>query len=290
MHSLRTHALRADDVGAARDWYAALTGVSAYFDQPFYVGFELGGYELGIQPLPGVASALWGVDDIEAALARAVELGAEVVTPVRDVGDDILVCSFTDPFGNHVGFVYNPNFAVPSVGATVVADAPATMAAAGGALAPVEIHHHVEVLAPRDSVFADWTDSARMTAWLGRTARVALHIGGPYELLFLEDAPAGHQGSELCRVLSFLPGRMLSFTWNAPPEHPATRLRHTWVVLQFTETATGCRIDLHHTGWPQEGFTADGAPTEDSPWPATFDYFNTAWGRLLSLYAARLDA
>jgi len=290
LHSLRTLAIRSADVAAARDWYAAFTGTKAYFDQPFYVGFELGGYELGIQPTPGVATALWGVDDIHAALERAVAAGAEVTTPIRDVGDNILVCAFRDPFGNVVGLIDNPNFKVPSAKATVVADSPASIAAADGALAPVGIHHHTVVPGTPAEAFADWTASDRMTAWLGVETHIELRIGGPYELLFMADAPAGNQGSERCRVLSFLPGQMVSFTWNAPPHHPHTRLRHTWVVLQFTATADGTRVDLHHTGWPAEGWDDGGAAVENSPWAETLAYFEVAWGRMLAAYTAHRTA
>ena len=286
LHSLRTLALRASDVAAARDWYAAFTGTRAYFDQPFYVGFDLGGYELGIQPAPGVATALWGVDDIVAALARAVAAGAEVTTPVRDVGDGIRVCAFRDPFGNELGLIDNPHFRVPSVGATVVVDRPARLAAADGALASVDIHHAVEVPVPPAEVFADWTDANRMQAWLGTTVRIELRIGGPYEILFVADAPEGERGSEGCRVLSYLPDQMVSFTWNAPPHHPATRSKHTWVVLQLIAVDGGTRVELHHTGWPAGGWTDAGDPVPESPWPTTRAYFATAWQRLLGAYGA----
>ena len=290
LHSLRTLAIRAADVAAARDWYAALTGTAAYFDQPFYVGFELGGYELGIQPLPGVATPLWGVDDIDAALARVVEGGGEVLEAVRDVGDGIRVCAFRDPFGNVLGFIDNPNFRVPSVEATVVADRPVRLAAPRGHLAPVEVHHEVRVPGPAARAFADWTDADRMSRWLGVSVEIELRIGGPYELRFMADAPAGSQGSEHCRVLSFLPGRMVSFTWNAPPQHAHTRPRHTWVVVQFTEEADHTVVSLTHTGWPAEGWDATGTPRAGSPWPATHAYFEAAWGRMLAGYAHHRSA
>jgi len=286
LRALCTMALRADDVAAARDWYAAFNGVDAYFDRPFYVGFELAGYELGIQPRPGAPTALWGTDDLEGDLARALAAGATELTAIRDVGDGIRVCAFEDPFGNPVGLIDNPHFKVPGVGATVVVDAPARLAAAGGALAPVEQVHAIEVPHPRAEVYKDWTDSSAMTAWLGIPVDIGLRIGGPFELHFMADAPAGTRGSELCRVLSFLPGRMLSFTWNAPPHHPDTRLRHTWVVVQFSDTPTGTRVELVHTGWPDEGWTHAGEAIEDSPWQETFDYFQVAWGRMLAAYTA----
>lgn len=296
MHALCTHTLRATDLTAARDWYTRLTGVAPYFDQPFYVGFALGGYELGIQPstaevVAGSGTTYWGVDDAQAAVDRALALGATPADPVRDVGEGIQLGAVHDPFGNRLGFVANPHFAVPPVGATVVAAAPAALAAPDGQLAPATLTAQVTVARAPDAVFADWSSSARMSAWLGVPTRIALQIGGPYELHFLADAPAGARGSEGCRVLSFLPGRMLSFTWNAPPHHPETRLRHTWVVLQLDPLPGGAtRLSLHHTGWPAAAFGADGQPHPDSPWAETHAYFAAAWPRMLAGYAAHAGA
>ncbi len=290
LHSLRTHALWADDVAAARDWYAALTGIVAYFDQPFYVGFELGGYELGVVPrssdTEGIVGnvAYWGVDDLDGALARAVAAGAVVVEPLRDVGANIRLCTVRDPFGNLLGLIDNPNFRVPALGATVVADRPIAMAAPDGVLAPAEIHRSVEVAASPAQAFAEWTNGEQMTRWLGVPTEIELRIGGPYEVHFMADAPEGARGSERCCVLSFLPGRMVSFTWNAPPDQPQTRSLHTWVVLQFTESDIGTRLDLHHTGWPAAGFDASGRPLDNSPWAETFTYFERAWGRMLAAW------
>jgi predicted enzyme related to lactoylglutathione lyase len=111
---LRTVIYPVSDLAAAKAWYASLVGHGPYFDQAFYVGFEVGGFELGLLP-DGDASTsgpqpLWGVADASAALARAVELGAKLLDPVQDVGDGIRVCAVRDPFGNRVGFIENPNF------------------------------------------------------------------------------------------------------------------------------------------------------------------------------------
>src|SRR5690606_26253023 len=48
---LRTAKYAAADLAAAREWYIKVTGVQPYFDEPFYVGFNIGGFELGIVPL-----------------------------------------------------------------------------------------------------------------------------------------------------------------------------------------------------------------------------------------------
>jgi hypothetical protein len=55
------------------------------------------------------------VDDIAAAYARARDLGAGERSPIQDVGDGILVATVTDPFGNALGLIENPNFRVENV-------------------------------------------------------------------------------------------------------------------------------------------------------------------------------
>jgi len=55
-------------------------GRDRYFDEPFYVGFAVGGFELGLVPdgQPGLAGVqvYWGVADAAAELARLTALGA----------------------------------------------------------------------------------------------------------------------------------------------------------------------------------------------------------------------
>lgn len=102
------------DLGAAREWYAAAFGVRPYFDEPYYVGFDVGGYELGLHPGSpeggtGVV-AYWGVGDAEETVERLASLGAEIDSPVRDVGEGIRVATVRDPYGNAVGIIENPHF------------------------------------------------------------------------------------------------------------------------------------------------------------------------------------
>ncbi|HSV68543.1 MAG TPA: VOC family protein [Methylibium sp.] len=111
---LRTALYPAPDLAAAKAWYAQVVGHAPYFDQPFYVGFEVGGYELGLLPdgTPGSSGPqpLWGVADAEAAYARLLALGATPLQPVTEVGEGIRVAAVTDPFGNRFGIIENPHF------------------------------------------------------------------------------------------------------------------------------------------------------------------------------------
>ena len=111
---LRTAIYPVADIGAAKRWYAEMLGQAPYFDQPFYVGFSVGGFELGLVP-DGEAGtsgprALWGVADIAAAVARLHALGASEIEPVTDVGEGIKVAAVRDPFGNRFGLIENPLF------------------------------------------------------------------------------------------------------------------------------------------------------------------------------------
>jgi predicted enzyme related to lactoylglutathione lyase len=113
---LRTVIYHVPDIAEAKAWYSAAFGLAPYFDEPFYVGFQVGGFELGLHPdMSGVqfgnnAVAYWGVDDIAAAHADLVGHGATPAEPITDVGGDIKVATLTDPFGNVIGIIENPHF------------------------------------------------------------------------------------------------------------------------------------------------------------------------------------
>lgn len=111
---LRTVIYPAPDLARAKQWYSEVLGQPPYFDQPFYVGFNVGGFELGLLPdgTPGTtgAQALWGVADAAAAHARLLALGATALEPVTEVGEGIKVAAVSDPFGNRLGIIENPMF------------------------------------------------------------------------------------------------------------------------------------------------------------------------------------
>ena len=120
---LRTVIYKVGDLAAAKAWYRKATGVDPYFDEPFYVGFNVGGYELGLNPdistvKPGAGGTVvyWGVVDAGAALARLLGLGARPHEGVQDVGGGIRVASVLDPFGNVLGIIENPHFKIEGPG------------------------------------------------------------------------------------------------------------------------------------------------------------------------------
>jgi predicted enzyme related to lactoylglutathione lyase len=113
---LRTVIYAAADLEKAKDWYSQVLSQQPYFSEPFYVGFNVGGFELGLDPdtssvQPGNnAVAYWGVSDAKAAYGRLLSLGARENGPVHEVGGGILVGTVLDPFGNVLGIIENPHF------------------------------------------------------------------------------------------------------------------------------------------------------------------------------------
>jgi predicted enzyme related to lactoylglutathione lyase len=114
---LRTVVYRTSDLAKAKAWYSQVLGKQPYFDQPFYVGFNVEGYELGLVPDEKAATqrdstgiAYWGVADAKATYDRLLKMGATAHEPIQDVGEGIIVGAVTDPFGNIFGVIYNPKF------------------------------------------------------------------------------------------------------------------------------------------------------------------------------------
>lgn len=115
LEGLRTVIYPAPDLDGAKRWWAELLGVEPYFDQPFYVGFNVGGYELALLPDANPANGAlvyWGVPDVPQAVASAISSGSIEHTPVADVGEGIVTATVTTPFGSILGFIFNPNFSL----------------------------------------------------------------------------------------------------------------------------------------------------------------------------------
>ncbi len=110
--------VQSEDLEKAKLWYTQLLGKSPYFDQPFYVGFNVGGFELGLNPtkekilLGNNVETYLGVSDITISLQTALKLEAKVVSNIQDVGENIRVATIHDPFGNILGLIENPNFKI----------------------------------------------------------------------------------------------------------------------------------------------------------------------------------
>ncbi|GAA3849776.1 VOC family protein [Saccharothrix violaceirubra] len=124
LRGLTTISYYADDVVEARDWYAKVLGVPAYFARPeegtpSYVEFRVGDFEheLGIvdrkfapHDTAGGPITYWAVDDLDASLERLVALGATPHRPPTAYGPGFVTASVVDPFGNVLGLMYNEHY------------------------------------------------------------------------------------------------------------------------------------------------------------------------------------
>ncbi len=136
-----------------------------------------------------------------------------------------------------------------------------------GGVRPVVVERYVAALPSQ--VYRLWTTADGIAQFLGAAAVVGDGLGGPYEYLFLTDAPDGLRGGEGCRVLALEPDRLVVFTWNSPPGF-ATRGQHTWVVLGLRAMGAGTHVRLAQWG--------HGVGPE---WEANREYFTSAWARVL---------
>jgi predicted enzyme related to lactoylglutathione lyase len=101
------------DLAAAKAVYTALLGIEPQADAPYYVGYDVEGQHIGLVPNGGPQGmtspvAYWHVSDIEAKLAEVTAAGAAVKEAPRNVGGGRLVATFTDPDGNVLGLVQDP--------------------------------------------------------------------------------------------------------------------------------------------------------------------------------------
>lgn len=116
LQGIRTVVYHVKDLVAAKEWYTKLLGKGPYFDEPFYVGYNVGGFELGLNPnemgeyFGNNAVAYWGVKDANAAYKFLIENGSIAKEPVRDVGEGILLGTVIDPAGNMLEIIENPHF------------------------------------------------------------------------------------------------------------------------------------------------------------------------------------
>jgi len=134
----------------------------------------------------------------------------------------------------------------------------------------------VVVKAAPAEVWDAWTTVEGARRFFAPDARLKIMKGGAYEILFDTEAPPGKKGSEGSTVLSFVPGRMLSFTWGAPPKYAKSRRELAqWVVLLFEPVGERrTRVRFYELGW-KEGKEGE----------AVYRYFDRAWDTVLGRLA-----
>jgi predicted enzyme related to lactoylglutathione lyase len=115
---LRTTIYKVADMDAAKQWYSQILGTEPYFDEPFYIGFNVAGYELGLQPdekneakVDGVIT-YWGVNNVNETFDELLKVGATIYESPNEVGGGIIVAAVKDPWDNVFGIIYNPHFSL----------------------------------------------------------------------------------------------------------------------------------------------------------------------------------
>jgi lactoylglutathione lyase len=112
LRSLRTCIYQVYDLALAKEFYSQALGKDPYFDEPYYVGFDVDGHELGLDPdvskrPPGGSGVIgyWRVEDINAAWQHLTTIGATSIELPHSVGVDLQVSIVADPFGNYIGLI-----------------------------------------------------------------------------------------------------------------------------------------------------------------------------------------
>lgn len=97
------------DLAAAKAIHTILLGAEPHTDQPYYVGFNVGGVEIGLSPTqPGQAPravAHIRVTDLDGTLSALQAAGAVVVDEPRDVGGGNRVATVRDGDGLLLGMI-----------------------------------------------------------------------------------------------------------------------------------------------------------------------------------------
>jgi uncharacterized protein YndB with AHSA1/START domain len=126
------------------------------------------------------------------------------------------------------------------------------------------------VNAPVEQVWRVFTTSEGAEEFFAQKANIELAIGGPYEIQF--DPKDERSGTKGLKILSYAPGEMISFQWNAPPELPEVRNGGTWVVVEMKAVdANRTHVTITHLGWktgPQ--------------WDQAYVHFQSGWGELMA--------
>lgn len=98
------------DLAAAKAQYSTLLGVQPYAENAYYVGFQVGGLEVGLDPNGHKLRetgpiAFWSVDDIQQSVQTYVSAGAQVLQDIKDVGYGKQIATLKEADGNIIGLI-----------------------------------------------------------------------------------------------------------------------------------------------------------------------------------------
>lgn len=102
------------DIATAKQLYSHLLGVEPYMDEAYYVGFNVDGQDVGLDPnghRKGMTGPVgyWHVEDIHKTLQELLDGGAQAGHAVTDVGGGKLIATVTDADGNVIGLLQPPS-------------------------------------------------------------------------------------------------------------------------------------------------------------------------------------
>ncbi len=103
--TIRSLVIPVSDLDAAKAVYTALLG-APHTDQPYYVGYNVDGFEVGLNPGDDTAVgpvAFADVEDLDAARATLLAAGATERSAPREVAPEARVCVLSDADGNPIG-------------------------------------------------------------------------------------------------------------------------------------------------------------------------------------------
>lgn len=123
----------------------------------------------------------------------------------------------------------------------------------------VRLDHEIFIAAAPDDVWAALTTPEGLSKWIASEVNVSIALDGPYELFFRPENERD-RGMEGTRVLSFLPGEMLSYTGE---------VEGSWVVWRLTREEDGTRVRVAALGTGDEW--AERAPYFDEAMPGVLE-------------------
>jgi uncharacterized protein YndB with AHSA1/START domain len=133
------------------------------------------------------------------------------------------------------------------------------------------ISAELTVNAPVEKVYQAWTTEEGIKSFFAPDCNIKMEVMGPYEIIFLPKNKEGFRGGEGNVVLTFQENKMLSFTWNSPPEFKKMRNERTHVLIKFVSMDdNSTKLLFFQDGWGE----GDG-------WDEVYEYFNQAWKKVV---------
>lgn len=110
---IKTILFPTSDIEATKQLFTQLLGTEPFADEPYYVGFQIGDIQVGIDPtgeergMTG-ATPFFEVDDIRAAVDELTASGADLIEDVRGVGGGKQIAMLSDSEGSMIGLAQTP--------------------------------------------------------------------------------------------------------------------------------------------------------------------------------------